>query len=318
MRALVLTAGLGTRLRPLTYIRAKAAVPVNGKPLARRVVAWLVRHRITDLVLNLHHRPETIAAVVGDGADLGAHVRYSWEQPVLGSAGGPRRALPLLVEGASGRRTFLLVNGDTLTDFDVNALIASHERSSAAVTMALIPNPRPDKYGGVRVENGFVRGFTRPGAPGESYHFIGVQAVDACVYADLEDGVPVESVGQVYPRLMDRRPDAIAAFISNASFQDIGTPADCLDTSLELARTEGDRLAAGARCRISSSAHLDRTAVWDDVTVGDRARLTRCIIADGVTIPAGASYAGCAIVPAGDRSPGPGERLDAALLIADL
>ena len=100
-RALVLTAGLGTRLRPLTYIRAKAAVPVNGETLARRAVRWLVSHGITDLVLNLHHHPASITASVGDGTDMGARVRYSWEQPVLGSAGGPRHALPLLVDPES-------------------------------------------------------------------------------------------------------------------------------------------------------------------------------------------------------------------------
>jgi hypothetical protein len=99
-RALVLTAGLGTRLRPLTYLRAKAAVPINGETLARRAVRWLASQGITDLVLNLHHHPESITASVGDGADLGARVRYSWEQPLLGSAGGPRHALPLLIDPA--------------------------------------------------------------------------------------------------------------------------------------------------------------------------------------------------------------------------
>src|SRR3954471_374613 len=99
LRALVLTAGLGTRLQPLTSLRAKAAVPVNGETLARRAVRWLVSQGVTDLVLNLHHRPETITGSVGDGSDLGATVRYSWEAPLLGSAGGPRHALPLLVHG---------------------------------------------------------------------------------------------------------------------------------------------------------------------------------------------------------------------------
>src|SRR3954469_23242456 len=102
MRALVLTAGLGTRLQPLTLARAKAAAPVDGEPLVRRTMRWLVSQGITDLVLNLHHQPQTIAAVVGDGSDLGARVRYSWESPVLGSAGGPRHALPLLLDGRSG------------------------------------------------------------------------------------------------------------------------------------------------------------------------------------------------------------------------
>jgi NDP-sugar pyrophosphorylase family protein len=221
-RALVLTAGLGTRLRPLTYARAKAAVPVNGEPLARRVVAWLAAQGVTDLVLNLHHHPASITRLVGDGSDLGARVRYSWEQPVLGSAGGPRRALPLLTEG--GRDSFLLVNGDTLTDVDLAAVEATHERTGARVTMALIPNPRPDKYGGVRVsDGGFVEGFTRPGTPGESFHFIGIQVAERDVFAGLEDGVPAESVNALYPRLIAADPRAVAAHVSDARFRDIAS-----------------------------------------------------------------------------------------------
>jgi mannose-1-phosphate guanylyltransferase len=313
-RALVLTAGLGTRLRPLTYARAKAAVPVNGEPLARRVVAWLAGQGIPDLVLNLHHHPASITRRVGDGTDLGARVRYSWEQPVLGSAGGPRRALPLLTEG--GRDSFLLVNGDTLTDVDLAAVQATHERTGARVTMALIPNPRPDKYGGVRVgDDGFVEGFTRPGTPGESFHFIGIQVAEREVFAGLEDGVPAESVNALYPRLIaaDRR--AVAAHLSEALFRDIGTPADCLATSLELAALEGDRLASGRNVRVDPTARVDRTALWDDVTVGPGADLRECIVADGAIVPPGARYARCAIVPAGDRSPGEGERVEGALLV---
>src|SRR5688572_12152714 len=95
--ALLLTAGLGTRLRPLTFTRAKPAVPIAGVPLVRRIVEWLTTYGVTDLVMNLHYLPATITGVVGDGSDLGATVRYSWEQPqVLGSAGGPKRALRIL------------------------------------------------------------------------------------------------------------------------------------------------------------------------------------------------------------------------------
>jgi mannose-1-phosphate guanylyltransferase len=316
-RALVLTAGLGTRLRPLTYARAKAAVPVNGEPLARRAIAWLVAQGVTDLVLNLHHHPESITRLVGDGSDLGARVRYSWEDRILGSAGGPRRALPLLTDG--GRDSFLLVNGDTLTDVDLAAVQATHERTGARVTMALIPNPRPDKYGGVRIDDdGFVAGFTRPGTPGESFHFIGIQVAQREVFAGLEEGVPAESVNALYPRLIaaDRR--AIAAYVSDALFRDIGTPADCLATSLELAAIEGDHLASGRHVRIDPTARVEQTALWDDVCVGGGAELRECIVADGAVIPAGARYQRCAIVPAGDRTPAEGERAEGALMVRSI
>src|SRR2546425_7476361 len=141
--ALVLTAGLATRLRPLSRVRAKAALPVAGEPLVERILRWLAAAGVEEFVLNLHHLPETITGLIGDGAGLGVRVRYSWETPVLGSAGGPRHALPLLGSGE-----FLIVNGDTLTDVNVAEVLEAHRASGALVTMALVPNTEPDKYGG--------------------------------------------------------------------------------------------------------------------------------------------------------------------------
>ena len=208
-RALLLTAGLGTRLQPLTYVRAKAAVPINGEALVRRVIRGLAIAGIRDLVLNLHHRPASIAALVGDGSDLGVRVRYSWEQPVLGSAGGPRHALPLVTD--SDDDDFLIVNGDTLTDVDVWSLLARHRESGALVTMALDSRTR----GRANMEESSSR--PRAGSPGSRrsrpssvsmpadaagsacFHFIGVQVASARAFATLEDGVPAESVNALYP-----------------------------------------------------------------------------------------------------------------------
>jgi NDP-sugar pyrophosphorylase family protein len=311
-RALVLTAGLGTRLRPLTYLRAKAAVPINGEPLVGRAIRTLVESGIRDLVLNLHHHPVTIATVAGDGAGYSARIRYSWEQPVLGSAGGPRHALPLLVEDDDD--DFLIVNGDTLTNLDLDALFARHRESRALVTMALVENPRPQQYGGVIVTpDGWVSGFSRAGR----YHFIGMQVAKARAFAGLADGAPAESVNLLYPELIAANSRAIAAHIAEAPFLDIGTPRDCLETSLSLAEKETPRLT-GARAKIHSTARLVRTAVWDDVTVGAGAHLHECIVADGATIPEGAAFERCAIIPAGDRSPTAGERIEGNLLIREL
>ncbi len=331
-RALILTAGFGTRLRPLTYLRAKAAVPINGQPLVERVLRWLARAGVRDVVLNLHHRPQSITSIVGDGTDFGVRVRYSWEQPVLGSAGGPRHALPLVTDTPAD--TFLIVNGDTLTDVDVDALLDRHSASGALVTMALIENPDPSKYGGVLVsEDGWVEGFGRPtpsaaagsrsaarasrlAAPG-SYHFIGVQAAKAEAFAALDDGLPAESVNMLYPQLMARNPQAVAAHISDASFLDIGTPRDCLDTSVALAEVEGSHLIGG-RVQIADSAVLTRTALWDDVTVGARAQLHECIVGDGVRIPDDARFERCAIVSADNQTPADDERIEHGLLIRRL
>lgn len=310
--ALVLTAGLGTRLRPLTYLRAKGAVPVNGEALVCRVARWLARSGVTRQVFNLHHHPASIASAVGDGESLGIEVRYSWENPVLGSAGGPRHALPLLED--SGSPDFLIVNGDTLTDVDLDALVESHRQSGARVTMALIPNPAPDRYGGVLVdEDGGVTGFSRRGAVPESYHFIGVQIVRSDVFAGLPDGVPDESVGRLYPAIMKEDPGAVRGFISDASFSDIGTPSDYLQTSLDLAAQEGHRLVS-RRADLHPTAVFERTIVWDDVTVGPGARLVNCILGDGARISAGVTYQDCTIIGAHRFSPAADERLAGGLL----
>jgi NDP-sugar pyrophosphorylase family protein len=328
MRALVLAAGLGTRLQPLTLARAKAAAPVDGEPLVRRTIRWLTGHGLTDLVVNLHHKPETIAAVLGDGTDLGARVRYSWESPVLGSAGGPRHALPLLLDPPSPRdfgtpprhslqgfgetrppspqgkdddQTCVLVNGDTLTNVDLAAMIDQHRRSGADVTMALIPNPRPDKYGSVVLDDGHaVTAFTRRGA--EGFHFIGPQVIEAEVFRPLADGVPAETVLGLYPQLMARRRGSVMGFVSNATFHDIGTPADLLDTSLALAAADGrpNRPRWGRSVRVAASARVTGSVLWDNVTVEDGCDIDACVVADNVTIPRGARYQRCAIVRTGD------------------
>jgi NDP-sugar pyrophosphorylase family protein len=321
-RALVLTAGVATRLRPLSLARAKAAVPVAGVPLVERILRWLARQRVAEAVLNLHYRPETIARVVGDGAQTGVRVRYSWEQPLLGSAGGPRKALPLV-----GADRFFIVNGDTLTDVDLDAVADAHARAGALVTMALIPNPRPDRYGGIVVEDGFVRGFTPPVESGSSrtpqeptYHFIGVQVAEADAFASVPDDRPSESVGALYPQLVRARRDAVAAYVCDAAFHDIGTPADYLETSLRVAAEEGDgRLAPGRDSTIAPGARVERTAIWDRVVVEQGASLVDCVVADDVRIPARTRLTRRAIVRAsGAVALRGGERVKGDLLIAPL
>lgn len=243
--ALILTAGLATRLRPLSLLRAKAALPVAGTTIVERILAWLAGAGVRDVVLNLHHLPHTITAVTGDGSHLGVRVRYSWETPILGSAGGPRLALPLL-----GAPAFLIVNGDTLTDVDVTALAAAHAASGAIVTMALTPNTQPEKYGGILLdERGAMIGHRKAGAPGDSFHFVGVQVAQREAFETLPAGVPAETVTGLYRDLIRATPGSVRGVVSDASFFDIGTPGDYFETSLAIAARESQA----------------RDVVWKDV-----------------------------------------------------
>jgi mannose-1-phosphate guanylyltransferase len=285
MHAVVLCAGLGTRLDPLTRVRAKPALPVAGEPLVRRIVRGLVAEGVTRLVVNLHHRPETITARLGDGIDLGAEIRYSWEQPrVLGSAGGPRQALPII-----GADTFFLVNGDTLTDAPLGALAVAHRASGALVTMALVPNVEPLKYGGVRMApDGSVLAFVPRGPQAEgSFHFIGVQVAQQDAFATLTAGEPAQSTSASghYASLIRSTPGAIRGVVVTASFWDIGTLADYWHTSWSFSRR-----SAGHPVVPPLDADVTRSIVWDDVSFGAGASVDECIVTDGVHVPSGAAY----------------------------
>jgi NDP-sugar pyrophosphorylase family protein len=288
----VLTAGLGRRLHPLSLVRAKPAVPIAGEPLVRRILRWLGFSRVRRLVLNLHHRPETITRVVGDGSDLGVEVRYSWEQPLLGSAGGPRRALSLLEDDR-----FFMVNGDTITDVDLSALSAAHARSAALVTLALVRNPSPARFGGVTVaDDGSVTGFTAPGSNNTGYHFIGVQIAEARIFESIREGEFASSIGGIYDPLVKH--GRIHGHLCDASFLDVGTPRDYLTTCQAIGRAEGrPDSQIGARCVVDPSAMLVATMLWDDVEVGRGAELRSCVVTDGVRIPDRARFDHVMLLP---------------------
>lgn len=320
--ALVLTAGLATRLRPLSFVRAKAALPVAGEPLARRILRALRRAGVTEAVLNLHHLPHTLTSRIGDGADLDMRVRYSWETPVLGSAGGPKRAVPLLAS------TFLIVNGDTLTNVDIATVIDTHRRTGALVTMAVVPNQQPEKYGGAVVDaDGVVTGFARrtpapsalphPRTLAPSHHFIGIQVAEAEAFAAVPADVPYESVAALYPSLIAARAGAIRAHVCDAEFFDIGTPADYLSTALLLAERDGRPTPHGARARIHPGVTIESSILWDDVEVGEGAMLRQCVVTDGVRVPDDTSWVGVTIRPAGGELV-PGEKRIGDLAIAAL
>ena len=288
--ALVLTAGLGTRLRPLTDVRAKPAIPVAGEPMIRRIISWLAAHGVTDVVLNLHHRPETLTAVVGDGADLSVHVRYSWEPRILGSAGGPRQALPLVAADP-----FLVVNGDTIADVDLSMLAAAHDTSDAVVTLALVPNREFHRYGGVLLDpEGRVTGFVNRGPSAEgSYHYIGVQVVHTAAFDAVPPGEAARSIGGVYDTLIRQQPGSVRGFVSDAEFWDVGTIEDYWRTSTVLAtRNDMADLGVGRGCHVDRSARIARSILWDDVQVGAEAVIEDCILTDGVHVEAGAVHRG--------------------------
>jgi mannose-1-phosphate guanylyltransferase len=234
----------------------------------------------------------------------------------LGSAGGPARALPLL---AADR--FLIVNGDTLADVNLAALAAQHIDTNALVTMAVVAaDPR---YNAILAdESGIVSGFGKstPGPPTltaeragfgavaperplaakadtlGACHFVGVQAANAAAFAGVSPDTRSETVHGMYPELIAQQPGRLRVMRTTAEFFDIGTPRDYLTTALTLAAREGRPPDRGHGCTIAPGALLSDTILWNDVSVGAGASLTRCVVADGVRVAAGAKHVDCSLV----------------------
>ncbi len=139
-RAMILAAGFGTRLGPITQRRPKPMLPICGAPLVRWAVRWLVHHGVRDIVINLHHLGEQIEAELGDGTTLGARIRYSPEHgQILGTGGGLRQARPLF--DSDDGAPLVVVNGKILLDLDLSAVLAAHREHGGEATMVLRPDP---------------------------------------------------------------------------------------------------------------------------------------------------------------------------------
>jgi mannose-1-phosphate guanylyltransferase len=306
--ALLLAAGLGTRLDPLTRLVAKPAVPLGRRTLAEHVLAWLRDQGVRDVVVNLHHLPSSLTGVLGDGAHLGLSIRYSWEQTVLGSAGGPRRALALLDSDP-----FLIVNGDTLCDVAIAPMLDAHHASGADVTMAVVPNAAPGHYNGILADDDqVVRGFIPRGHTVPSWHFVGVQIVSKRTFAGLEDGVPVETVAGIYRDLVQAEPGRVRTWPVTTAFLDIGTPRDYLAAALR----QPAALPEGVT--VPESSRLTRCAVWPGVVIEDHVRLEDCIVAGPLHVPCGLETGAAILVPASVARPDDRMRVQGDLAIYPL
>ena len=139
MKAFILAAGFGTRMRPFTDTMPKSLVPVNGIPLLFYTLAFLKKNKITDVVINLHHQGQQIKKVIKNGAAFGMHVKYSHENKILGTGGGIKKALPFFTDD------FIIINGDIITDFDLPSMIKGHQKNQCMTTMALYQHKNASK-----------------------------------------------------------------------------------------------------------------------------------------------------------------------------
>lgn len=163
MKAMVLAAGLGTRLRPITRAIPKPMVPVLNRPVMEHIVRLLARHGMTDVIANLYWFPDTIESHFGDGSELGVNLVYSHEDALHGTAGGVRVAADFFDD------SFLVISGDALTDIDLEAMRRFHESHDGIATLATKRVPDTSEFGVVITEDdGRVQGFQEKPDPAEA------------------------------------------------------------------------------------------------------------------------------------------------------
>jgi len=173
MRAMILAAGLGTRLRPITYGMPKPMVPVLNRPVMEHTVRLLARHGFNQAIANLHWFPDLIEGHFGDGSSFGIELSYSPEEQLLGTAGGVRRVAEFLGD------SFLVVAGDALTDLDFTAMREFHESHDGIATMATKRVDDTREFGVViSGDDGRVQGFQEKPDPAEALSDL----ANTCIY----------------------------------------------------------------------------------------------------------------------------------------
>ena len=304
MKTMILAAGFGTRLFPLTIDRTKPAIPFLGKPLVGYVAEYLAGFGLTDIVVNLHHQPESVIEALGDGSNFGVKIEYALEEPIiLGTAGALDNARKLIQDDA-----FLIVNGKIITDIDISAAIETHRRSGALATMVLKENHKREKFTMVETADGCVTGFgdfARPLTEDEirdTEHeiftplmFTGIHILEPRVFEYIPAGVYSDIVPSVYKPALAKG-EKIAAHISEGNWFELSTIPRYLDISL--AMMQGVDVFTGENCSISKHATVRDSVMWDDVTIANDVNLYRTILADGVTIEPGEHFENAAIVRA--------------------
>lgn len=329
MQAVILVGGEGTRLRPLTSTVPKPVVALVDRPMMVYMLEWLRGHGVDDVIMSCGFKATKVREVLGDGSQLGIRLRFVEEPDPRGTAGALKYAEDLL----DGR--FLMLNGDVLTDIDLTAQIAQHERTGATGTLALVPVADPTSYGLVALRDG-----------GEVEEFLEKPSADTVLDTNLisagayvlersvldliapDKNVSIER--EVWPALVD---DGLFGYVDHAAYWiDVGTPERylqatfdilegnvrtgvaavlgdaylCVDPSAEVAGRAVPPAIVGAGVRIAEGARVGSLAVVGaGVTIGEGSVVERAVVLEGAQIGVGCVVSDCIVGPrarVGDRT----------------
>lgn len=220
MKAMILAAGLGTRLRPLTEEISKPMVPIVNRPVMEHIVELLSLHGFRQVYVNLHYYPDFITGHFGDGSEWGVSITYSFEEELLGTAGGMKK-----LEGELGGDTFLVISGDALTDIDLTGLIEYHRGHGGVASLVTTPVSDPSKYGVVILdEERRITGFQEKPSREEAVSFLansGIYVFESEVLEMIPEGF-YDFGSQLFPRFLEEG-TAFYGYLHNDYWNDVGS-----------------------------------------------------------------------------------------------
>ncbi|MBO9531541.1 MAG: NDP-sugar synthase [Solirubrobacteraceae bacterium] len=309
MKAMVLAAGLGTRLRPLTYELPKPMVPVVDRPVMAHIVDLLKSQGITDVIANLHYFPDTIRDYFGD------EITYRYEPELLGTAGGVRNCRDFF-----GDEPFLVISGDALTDLDVGALRATHDRLGGVATLTVKQVPDTREFGVVITdENDRILGFQEKPAPEEAKSDLGncgIYLFSPEIFDYYPEADPVDWAFDIFPTLLANDIPFHIHRANDEYWNDVGSLAelkagtfDALTGELALPAIEGagpEAVIVGEGSSIDAAEDVKGPVfIGSDVTIGEGVRLTGpVVIGDRAVIGEGAMIRDSIVLPGTVVEPG--------------
>jgi len=327
MRAMVLAAGLGTRLRPITYEMPKPMVPVLNRPVMEHIVRLLARHDFKETIANLHWFPELIQAHFGDGTGFGVELTYSPEEQLLGTSGGVRNVAGFLGD------SFLIISGDALTDIDLTAMREFHESHDGVATLATKRVEDTSQFGvAITGSDGRIQGFQEKPDPAEALSDLancGIYMFRSEIFDFFPGPGSSKAAGpgdppgfadwamDVFPRLLESDVPFYSHEI-DAYWNDIGNLEELRESTLDAlngavaVEREGELLEGfrsgspvgeegelkgpvliGTGCEIGDDVRIDGPSViGDGVRIGPNSRLREVIALPGAEIPAGSVLIG--------------------------
>jgi len=302
MKAMILAAGFGTRLRPLTDKVPKPMVPILNRPILEHTIHLLRSHGIHDITVNLHHLPEMITDTFGDGKEFGVQLHWSHEPEILGTAGGIKKAQQWL-DGES----FLVINSDVVVDIDLTKVISFHKAQGSALTLVVREGDSPEQCDPIEVDDNdrivHMVGASSMNMPDDTTRvlFTGIQVMEPEIFDRIPENKFYGTTTDVFPGMLE---DGLSMFVywHHGYWKDIGTIQNYLDVHKDLldGRMEGglpiennnpvgghftQPVLIGKNCKIADTAKIGPYAVLGDhCTVGDHAVIEHSICWESVSL----------------------------------